>query len=151
MTKKTKDEYKEIRMDGYVMEASLLVPKSRRYGDEPLYSVNIQPTDPTLLAEIELREEKIREMMEIPYKQDGLERIKNDHYSKILNGTCIRMESRFPPRFCGGLLDCSHDDEFIYMRVNAVGNWQVLPDGNSFISCHIIEPIETDHGLNAGI
>ena len=151
MTNKAKVEYKEIRIDGYVLEASLLIPKSRRYGDEPLYSVNIQPTDPTLMAEIELREEKTRQMMEMPYKQDYLEGIQDDHYSKILDGNCIRMESKFPPRFCGGLLDCGHDDEFIYMRVNAVGNWQVLPDGNSFISCHIIEPIETDHGLNAGI
>ena len=140
MMKKLENEYREIRIDGYVMEACLLSPKSRRYGDEPLYSVSIQPTDPTLMIGIELREEKTRQMMDMPYKQDCLERIQNDHYSKILNGTCIRMESRFPPRFCGGLLDCSHDDEFIYMRVNAVGNWQVLPDGNRFISCHILEP-----------
>ena len=149
MMKKLENEYREIRIDGYVMEACLLIPRSRRYGDEPLYSVNIQPTDPILLAEIELREEKIRKMMEIPYKQNGLERIHNDHYTKILNGTCIRMESRFPPRFYGDFMNCMHDDEFIHKHVNAVGNWQVLPDGNSFISCHIIDRVEPDHGLSA--
>lgn len=150
MTNKAKNEYREIRIDGYVMDACLLIPKSRRYGDEPLYSVNIQPIDPTLMIEIKLREENTRQMMEMPYKRDYLEGIQEEHYSKILDNNCIRMESRFPPRFHGILLDCSHDDEFIYKHVNAVGNWQVLPDGNSFISCHIIEPVERSYGLDAG-
>ena len=130
---------KEVRLEGYITDACLLEPKSRRYGDEQLYSVNIQPLDPTLFTEIELREESIKRMTDSPFVNPDAGHNETEHQSKIVSGSTIRMESKFPPRLYGELQSYLHDSEFIYKHVNAVGNWQVLPDGNSFISCHILE------------
>ena len=134
-----KDANNEVRIQGYITDSCLIVPKSGHYGDEPLYSVNIQPLDPTLFTEIELREESIKRVSDLPHKNPDSERFETDHYSKIVIRSTIRMESKFPPRLCGELKSYIDDSEFSYKHVHAVGNWQVLPDGNSFISCHILE------------
>ena len=133
------DANKEVRIEGYITDACLIEPKARRYGDKPLYSVNIQPLDPTLFTVIELREERIKRVSEVPHKNPDNGLFETDHYSKILIGSTIRMESKYPPRLYGELKSYIHDSEFRYKRVHAVGNWQVLPDGNSFISYHILE------------
>ena len=134
-----KDANKEVRIEGFITEACLIEPKARRYGDEPLYSVNIQPLDLTLFTQIELREESIKRVKELPHKNPDCRLFETEHHSEIVIGSTIRMESKFPPRLYGELKSYIHDSEFRYKRVHAVGNWQVLPDGNSFISCHIIE------------
>ena len=134
-----KEANKEVRIEGYITDACLMEPKARHYGDELLYSVNIQPLDPTLFTEIELREESIKRVTDLPHKNPDSGRFETDHYSKIVIGSTIRMESKFPPRLCGELISYIDDSEFSYKHVHAVGNWQVLPDGNSFISCHILE------------
>ena len=134
-----KDANKEVRVEGYINDACLIEPKARRYGDEPLYSINIQPLDPTLFTEIELREENIKRVIESPHKNPDSGQFETDHYSKIVIGSTIRMESKFPPRLHGELKSYIDDSEFSYKHVHAVGNWQVLPDGNRFISCHILE------------
>ena len=133
------DVHREVRFKGYITDACLLEPKSRSYGDEQLYSVNIQPLDPTLFTEIELREESIKRMTEYPFVNPDAGHNETEHQSKIVSGSTIRMESKFPPRLYGELQSYLDDNEFIYKHVNAVGNWQLLPDGNSFISCHILE------------
>jgi len=134
-----KEANKEVRIEGYITDACLMMPKARHYGGELLYSVNIQPVDPTLFTEIELREENIKRVTELPYKNPDCGLFETDHYSKILIGSTIRMESKYPPRLYGELKSYIDDSEFRYKHVHAVGNWQVLPDGNSFISCHILE------------
>ena len=148
--RRLKETNKGVRIEGYITDACLMEPKARRYGDEPLYSVNIQPLDPTLFTEIELREEGIRRATELAHKKPDSRKFETDHYSKIVIGSSIRMESKFPPRLYGELKSFIDDSEFSYKHVHAVGNWQVLPDGNSFISCHIIEPVERGYGLDAG-
>ena len=134
-----KDANKEVRIEGYITDACLMEPKARRYGDEPLYSVNIQPLDPTLFVEIELREESIKKVTELPHKNPNSREFETDRCSKIVIGSTIRMESKFPPRLYGELKSYIDDSELSYKHVHAVGNWQLLPDGNSFISCHILE------------
>ena len=137
--RRLKETNKGVRIEGYITNACLMEPKARRYGDEPLYSVNIQPLDPTLFTEIELREESIKRMTESPFMNPDTRDYETEHQSKIVSGSTIRMESKFPPKLYGELQSYLDDSEFIYKHVNAVGNWQVLPDGNSFISCHILE------------
>ena len=137
-----KEANKEVRIEGYITDACLIVPKARHYGDELLYSVNIQPVDPTLFTEIGLREESIKRVTELPHRNPDSGKFEPDHYSKIVIGSTIRMESKFPPRLYGELTSYIYDSEFTYKRVHALGNWQVLPDGNSFISCHILELAE---------
>ena len=134
-----KDANKEVRIEGYITDACLIEPKARRYGDETLYSINIQPLDLTLFTEIELREESIKRVTESPYRNPDYGLFETDHYSKIVIGSTIRMESKFAPRLYGELESYIDDSEFSYKHAHAVGKWQVLPDGNSFISCHILE------------
>ena len=134
-----KDVYREVRLEGYITDACLIDPKARCYGDETLYSVNIQPLDPTLFTEIEIREERIKRMTESPFVNPDNSCYETEYQSKIVTGSTIRMESKFPPRLYGELQSYIDDSEFIFKHVKAAGNWQVLPDGNSFISCHILE------------
>ena len=117
-----KDVYREVRVEGYITDACLINPKARRNGDEPLYSVNIQPLDQTLFTEIELCEESIRRMTESPFVNPDNTQNETEQQSKIVFESTIRIESKFPPRLYGELQSYLDESEFVYKHVNAVRN-----------------------------
>lgn len=105
-----------------------------------MFKVAIQPANPHVFEEIETLVESIKQKNKSPYDKD----VTYNHKDRVINSCNILFESLITPKLEGELRELDNDDEFRNRFVNVVGHVQQLPNGNVFLSPHIIEPAEME-------
>lgn len=121
-----------VDISGFIVSANLVSPVESFF-DQPKFKVAIEPS-PDALADLESRVEILKRMHEDPCSKPTTYL----HGDTCFMGCSVHFETFHKPRLCRFLKGLVHDDEFIGRHVNALGNIQVLPDGNAYISVHMI-------------
>ena len=105
-----------------------------------MYRLAVQPADPHVFEEIEAMVDDIKQNNKSPYTKD----VTYNHKDRIVDTCNILFESVYTPKLEGELRELDNDDEFRERFVNVVGHVQQLPNGNVFLSAHIVEPAELE-------
>lgn len=121
-----------VDINGFIMSANLISPVES-FLDQPKYKIVIEPSC-DVLADLEDRVEEFKRTHEDPYSKPT----RYQHGDNCFKGSSVYFETFYKPRLCRSLKVLEHDHEFIGKYVNALGNIQVLPDGNAYISVHMI-------------
>ena len=125
-----------VDVTGYITSANLVSPLTSFF-EQPKYKVCIEPS-PDVLLELEQRIEYIKRMKEDPYTK-----VNNySHKDVCLEGCTLMFETLHKPRIAGSLKGLSYNDEFVGKYVNILGNIQIHPNGNAYLSVHMINEVK---------
>ena len=132
-----------IRVRGWVTEARVIHPLRSYVREKDIYTVRIQPEVSTVYQKIERQLLKIRDAR----KQEHIPKDPLATYVKhrdiLFDGCEVCFETFHTPRLVDGLEAYENDDELLGKFVQVVGHIQIMPDLNTYLSAHIIEPALT--------
>jgi hypothetical protein len=125
-----------IRVKGWITDCNLIEPKKDFFSNDKSL-LSIYPEDTSVYASIEQKTRALKEENESPYDKV----VSYKHKDKTIEGCNVVFETIRTPQIEGDLRELDHDSQFIGRFVNVVGNLQILPNGNVYLSPHIIEPL----------
>ena len=134
---------KDLRVRGYIMEASLIEPKAPYYGDPEVYQIKLQPDDWSVLYEVEHLDEDYKDQVKAHYhlrNPDGV--ITTTHnYKPVEDGTLLVFQTKFPPKI-DDQFGISRDEEWRGTRVEVVGSIVEQPDNLLLTAQFVDKPAE---------
>ena len=130
-----------IEVQGWITDANLQSPK-KRYGYPDRYQLELSPFNCYQFDEIERRVEELKERKELEYRpeyNDGYELNSSGHKDELGDGSSLLFQTlrlvNIHPE-----LEALDDREIVGKFVKVVGHIQQYPDGNCWLSYHIVEP-----------
>ena len=134
-----------VRIKGWLTEANIIEPVTTWADNEAKFKFTIYPSnnDYTELEEqikfFEFETEqphfKVSEKEYDSYNCDWVTRKRKT----VIEGCNILFESIYPPKLIGEIQMMDRDDELIGTHVQAVGHLQRLDNGDTVLSCHLLE------------
>lgn len=140
-----------VSFQGTIAEVpNIREPYQDFFTEVPLYRLAVMPMiggnglpGPYYLEELEGRIEQLRETLDAE-RERTIEKgsYQYEHKEELIKRTEIYSSTIHTPRLCKRLKEYSHDEQFLYERVDFLGNIQMLPNGNMYISCHSLQLVD---------
>ena len=122
------------------MESNIIDPVNDFFREDLVYKIALQPADPGFFLDLERLVETVKEEHESPYEKT----VTYNHKDKLIDHCNLTFETVFQPRLEGELREIDNDSQMFGRYVQVVGNLQILPNGNLFLSPHIVEPLQVE-------
>ena len=139
----------QVTFTGWIKDAHISKPEESWEDECYKYSLLLAPEDYGQLCDLEHRVYEVKkhhqELAELPAAPEVADPYINE--DKIFINHCLlRFETLKKPHLMS-YLDGKSDEDLHWRYVKVIGNIKIHMDGNAYMTCHLIEPMEPEKDL----